>query len=115
MSESGEDDVVLETPATLSRGRPDMKSLLHRPGPAILVAVVASPDGRWAAELTAPNAEARVVRESLQQVLHTGETSLRPAHDSPRVIGVAALVSWEYAWEKATSQDTHLLMVDSAV
>ena len=70
-----------------------MESLLHRPGPAILVAVVASPDGRWAAELTAPNADARVARELLQQVLHAGETSLRPAHDSPRVIGVAALVS----------------------
>ena len=91
MSDSGEDDVILEDRATASlrRGRPGMESLLHQPGPAILVAVVASPEGRWAAELTAPNAEARAARELLLQVLHTGETSLRPAHDSPRVIGAA--------------------------
>ena len=107
---------MLETPATATRrkGRPGMESLLRQPGPAILVAVVASPEGRWAAELTAPNAEARAARELLQQVLQTGEPSLRPAQDSPRVIGIAVLVSWEYAREKSFSQDTYLLMSASA-
>ena len=72
MSEVGDDEVVLEAPATATRrrGRPGIETLLHRPGPAILVAVVASPDGRWAAELTAPNAKASAVRELHQHVLH---------------------------------------------
>ena len=113
MSDSEEVEVeVVETPAT-RRGRPGMESLLHRPGPAILVVVVVSPEGRWAAELTAPSAEARAASELLQQVLHTGDTSLRPAHESPRVIGIAALVSWEYVREEASSKDTHLLMMAS--
>ena len=105
---------MLENLGTRRTGRAGIDSLLHRPGPVILVAVVASPDGRWAAELTAPNPEARAVRELLQQMLQTGETSLRPAHDSPQVIGVAALVSWEYVRETASSRDTHLLMAASA-
>ena len=73
MSEVGDDEVVLEAPATATRrrGRPGIETLLHRPGPAILVAVVASPDGRWAAELTASNSEASVARELLPQVLNT--------------------------------------------
>ena len=113
---SSEDEVVLDTRATAAypRGRPGMESLLHQPGPAILVGVVASGSARWAAELAAPNAEARVVRALLQQVLGAGETSFRPAHDSARVIGVAALVSWEYVWEKASSHATHTLMAASA-
>ena len=91
-----------------------MESLLSRPGPVILVAVVASPDARWAAELTEANGEARAVRELLQGVHDVGDTSNRPAHDIPRVIGVAALVSWEYVLESACSQHTHLLMAASA-
>ena len=91
-----------------------MESLLHQPGPAILVAVVASAEGRWAAELTAPNAEARAARARLLQALDTGDTSLRPGLEGPRVIGVATLVSWEYARDKASSQDMHVLMMASA-
>lgn len=105
---------MIEKRPTVRRGRHGMESLLHRPGPAILVAVVAAPDGRWAAELTAPTAEASAVCGLIGQRLDTGETSLRPTKDSPRVIGVAALVSWEYVYETASSQDTHLLMAASA-
>ena len=113
-SDSGEDEVVLENRAAVRRGRLGIEALLHRPGQAILVAVVASPEGRWAAELNAPNPEARAARELLLQVFNTRETSLRPAQDSPRVIGIAALVSWEYVTENASSRDSHLLMMASA-
>ena len=73
-----------------------MESLLHAPGPTILVAIVASPDARWAAELTASTSEAMAVRQLLQTELHAEDTSLRPANESAKVIGIADLVSWEY-------------------
>ena len=116
MSASSEDEVLLEHPTIQARrmGRTPMKSLVKLPGPAILVAVVASPDGRWAAEATGPSKAARAFRESLLQALSTRKAKLTPAKDSPQVIGIAALVSWEYVRGNAFSKDTHLLMSASA-
>ena len=91
MAECDFDEVVLEIPATRRSGRPSIETLLHRPGPAILVAVVASADARWAAELRASNEEAKALRELLQQRLHTG----KPLSGQPRtVLGSSALLLW---------------------
>ena len=82
---------MLENRAAVRRGRLGIEALLHRPGQAILVAVVASPEGRWAAELNAPNPEARAARELLLQVFNTR----KPRSGQPMTVrGSSALLLW---------------------
>ena len=110
MSAIAEDALVVGHQCRL--GRPPVETLLTRPGPVILVALVASGEGRWASVATHPRA-GQAIRTSLVQKLVEGSTNLIEDKDSAQVIGSVALVSWELAGKMASSVDTHLLMSGS--
>ncbi len=100
MSESVEDEVVLQTQDTRIMPRPSVESLLRRLCPAIFVPLVSSLVACWAAEITSPRVEARPLHNSLLQLLCGAEALLRSSIDSPLVIGLASSVILDFSWRK---------------